>query len=53
MPSKSPQQAKLMQAVANNPRFAQKAGIPQSVGREFAQSDSRKKMVGALLGKGK
>lgn len=39
MPSKSPQQAKLMRAVAHNPEFAQKVGIPQSVGEEFAQAD--------------
>jgi hypothetical protein len=35
MPSKSKKQARLMAAVAHNPRFAKKVGIPQSVGREF------------------
>ena len=28
-----------MEAVANNPAFARKADIPQSVGKEFVQSD--------------
>lgn len=35
MPTTSKKQAKLMQAVANNPEFAKKVGIPQEVGREF------------------
>lgn len=43
MPSKSPAQHRLMQAVADDPAFARKAGIPQSVGREFAQADRRLK----------
>ena len=42
MPSKSPQQARLMQAVAHNPGFAAKVGIPQKVGREFNQADKAK-----------
>ena len=28
-----------MQAVANNPKFAKKAGVPQSVGREFTKKE--------------
>jgi len=28
-----------MEAVANNPSFAKKAGVPQSVGKEFASAD--------------
>ena len=39
MPSKSRKQHRLMEAVAHNPAFAKKAGIPQSVGREFAAAD--------------
>ena len=39
MPSKSAAQAKLMRAVANNPDFAKKAGIPQSVGKKFESAD--------------
>jgi hypothetical protein len=31
-----------MEAVANNPSFAKKAGVPQSVGQEFAQADKGK-----------
>ena len=27
-----------MQAVANNPKFAKKVGVPQSVGREFTKA---------------
>lgn len=44
MPSKSPAQHKLMEAVAHNPEFARKAGIPQSVGKDFAASDKAKGM---------
>ena len=32
-----------MAAVANNPAFAKKAGVPQSVGQEFTQADKGKK----------
>jgi len=39
MPSKSAKQAKFMAAVAHSPEFAKKAGVPQSVGREFNQED--------------
>ena len=28
-----------MQAVAHNPEFAKKAGVPQSVGKEFVAAD--------------
>lgn len=43
MPSKSPAQHRLMEAVAHNPQFAQKVGIPQKVGDEFATADEQKK----------
>ena len=33
-----------MQAVANNPKFAKKVGVPQSVGREFTKGNEMKKM---------
>lgn len=39
MPSVSKPQARLMAAVAHNPGFAKKVGIPQSVGREFNKAD--------------
>lgn len=43
MPSKSPEQHKLMLAVAHNPKFAKKVGIPVSVGKDFAKADEGKK----------
>jgi hypothetical protein len=43
MPSKSAKQAHLMAAVAHNPAFAKKVGIPTSVGKEFNQADKGKK----------
>ena len=39
MPSKSPAQHRLMEAVAHNSQFAAKVGIPQTVGQEFADAD--------------
>lgn len=39
MPSKSPAQARLMAAVAHNPKFAKKAGVPVAVGKEFNKAD--------------
>jgi len=41
MPSKSPAQKKLMRAVAHNPEFAKKVGVPVSVGKEFHEADKR------------
>jgi hypothetical protein len=43
MPSKSPAQHRLMEAVAHNPDFAKKVGIPTSVGKDFAAADEGKK----------
>ncbi len=42
MPSKSKAQHNFMAAVANNPAFAKKAGVPQSVGQEFVKADKVK-----------
>lgn len=42
MPSKSRAQHRLMEAVAHSPKFAKKAGIPQSVGKEYAAADQGK-----------
>jgi hypothetical protein len=39
MPSKSPSQHRLMAAVAHNPAFAKKVGIPAKVGKEFVRAD--------------
>ena len=47
MPSKSSSQHNLMAAVAHNPAFAKKVGIPQKVGKEFA--DEGKKLKGGGL----
>ena len=41
MPSKSKAQRKFMAAAANNPEFAKKAGIPQSVAQEYHSADKR------------
>ena len=38
MPAKSAKQERFMQAVAHNPAFAKKVGVPQSVGKEFTKS---------------
>ena len=43
MPSKSKEQHNFMAAVANNPAFAKKAGVPQSVGKEFSNADKSRK----------
>jgi len=39
MPSKTPEQKKFMQAVANNPKFAKKVKVPVKVGKEFVKAD--------------
>ena len=39
MPSKSKAQHNFMAAVANNPAFAKKTGVPQSVGKDFLNAD--------------
>lgn len=43
MPSVSKKQRNFMAAVAHNPEFAKKAGVPQSVGKEFNQADKGRK----------
>jgi hypothetical protein len=43
MPSVSKKQHNFMAAVANNPEFAKKAGVPQSVGKEFSNADKNRK----------
>lgn len=42
MPSTSAKQHRFMEAIAHNKAFAKKAGVPQSVGREFANADKGK-----------
>jgi hypothetical protein len=41
MPSKSSSQHNLMAAVAHNPAFAKKVGIPTKVGKEFVSADKK------------
>ena len=43
MPSVSKKQHNFMAAVANNPAFAKKVGVPQSVGKEFSNADKGRK----------
>ena len=42
MPSASTKQHNFMEAVAHNPTFAKKAGVPQSVGQDFSKADKGK-----------
>jgi hypothetical protein len=50
MPTVSKKQERFMQAVAHNPAFAKKVGVPTKVGKEFTKSEGgmaeSKKMVG-------
>jgi hypothetical protein len=43
MPSVSKKQHNFMAAVANNPKFAKKAGVSSAVGKEFLTADKGKK----------
>ena len=42
MPSVSKKQHNFMAAVANNPKFAKKAGVSSAVGKEFLTADKGK-----------
>jgi hypothetical protein len=42
MPSTSKKQHNFMAAIANSPSFAKKAGVPQSVGKDFNDADKGK-----------
>jgi len=42
MPSSSKAQHRFMEAIAHNPGFAKKVGIPQSVGKDFSNADKGK-----------
>jgi hypothetical protein len=44
MPSVSKKQHNFMEAVAHDPGFAKKAGVPQSVGKDFAEADKGREM---------
>jgi hypothetical protein len=41
MPSTSAKQHRFMEAIAHSPGFAKKAGVPQSVGKDFAAADDK------------
>jgi len=41
MPSSSERQHRFMEAIAHSPSFAKKAGVPQSVGKDFANADDK------------
>ena len=43
MPSTSKKQHNFMAAVAHSPEFAKKAGVPQSVGKDFSNADKGRK----------
>ena len=43
MPSVSKKQHNFMNAVAHSPAFAKKAGVPQSVGKDFSNADKGRK----------
>lgn len=42
MPTVSAKQHRFMEAVKHDAAFAKKVGVPQSVGREFADADEAK-----------
>jgi hypothetical protein len=50
MPAESKKQEKFMQAVANNPKFAKKVGVKQSVGKEFTKEKGMKKVKKMQMG---
>ena len=39
MPSTSPKQARFMAAIAHDPAFAARVGVPQKVGKDFNAAD--------------
>lgn len=43
MPSVSKKQKRFMNAAAHNPEFAKKAGIDQSVAKEYVKADKKAK----------
>jgi len=49
VPSHSAKQHRFMEAVANNPSFAKKAGVPQSVGMEYEKADKGRKFGSGVV----
>jgi hypothetical protein len=50
MPAESKKQEMFMQAVANNPEFAKKVGVKQSIGQEFTKEKDMKKVKKMQMG---
>lgn len=48
MPSSSDKQKHFMAAVAHDKEFAKKAGVPQSVAKEFTEADKKKSRLQKL-----
>ena len=42
MPSKTAKQHRFMELIAHNPKAAKRLGVPQSVGKDFAEADKGK-----------
>lgn len=53
MPSRSAKQHRFMEMVAHDPKAAKRAGVPQSVGKEFALADIGRKFSTNTKPKGK
>jgi hypothetical protein len=53
MPSTSAKQARFMAAVAHNPAFAKKVGVPESVGRDFNKADTGSGIIKKAMHNGK
>ena len=53
MPSTSAKQARFMAAVAHNPAFAKKVGVPESVGRDFNKADTGSGIIKKAMKNGK
>jgi hypothetical protein len=51
MPSVSKKQHNFMEMIAHSPKMAKKAGVPQSVGKDFAAADKGKKFKGGGMAK--
>ena len=51
MPSVSKKQHNFMEMIAHSPKMAKKAGVPQSVGKEFAAADKGKTFKGGGMAK--
>jgi hypothetical protein len=48
VPSTSDKQRRFMAAAAHDPKFAKRAGIPQSVAKDFNEADKGKKLAEAM-----